>query len=97
MESFGRDTYFHNNYVEILASGGIVGFFVYYGIYFYIIKEMIKNKKNKDIYFYISFALIFILLFMDYASVSYYSKSRYFYFVILFLQVKFMKSSKRLG
>ena len=97
LESFGRDTYFHNNYVEILASGGIVGFFVYYGIYFYIVKEMIKNKKNKDMYFYISFILIFILLFMDYASVSYYSKSRYFYFVILFLQVKLMKSSKRLG
>lgn len=97
LESFGRDTYFHNNYVEILASGGIVGFFVHYGIYFYIVKEMIKNKKNKDMYFYISFILIFILLFMDYASVSYYSKSQYFYFVILFLQVKLMKSSKRLG
>ena len=30
-------SYFHDNYVEVLSSGGILGFIIYYGMYGYII------------------------------------------------------------
>ena len=91
----GEDTYFHNNYVELLACGGVIGTIVYYNIYYYLIKNLIKNRKNiKDKYFSLCMILIILLLFMDYANVTYFSKTQYFYFMMLFLEVKFLKSKK---
>lgn len=40
-------TYAHNNYVEILASLGIIGFLTYYGIYFYGLHEAFKYRRNE--------------------------------------------------
>ena len=89
------DTYFHNNYVELLACGGIIGTIIYYNIYFYLIKEMLKNKHNKDVYYNFCVILIILLLFMDYANVTYFSKTQYFYFVILFLEIQNLRKSSR--
>lgn len=45
----GVDTYSHNNFVEILVSGGIIGFCIYYFIYAYLIKKLWKPAfKYKD-------------------------------------------------
>lgn len=32
---------------------------------------------------------------MDYANVTYFSKTQYFYFVILFLEIQFLRKSSR--
>ena len=95
LESFGRDTYFHNNFVELLACGGLIGFFIYYNIYLYILNVIYRFNGVKEKYKFLCVIIIFILLFMDYASVSYYSKGRYFYFVILFLEIQFLRKSSR--
>lgn len=82
MESIGRPTYLHNNFVELLATTGIIGFALYYLVYFYIIINCIKllNKKNK----YINMVLIIFItnLILEYGVVSYYSKSTYIYILL---------------
>lgn len=95
LESFGSDTYFHNNFVELLACGGLIGFFIYYNIYLYIFNNLYKFRNIKEKYKFLSIIMIFILLFMDYASVSYYSKGRYFYFLILFLEISFIRQKAK--
>ncbi len=53
--------YTHNNYIEILTSGGLISFFIYYSIYIYAaIKNFYKSKKN-DISLYIILSLIGLL------------------------------------
>ena len=86
--SIGRDTYLHNNYVELLADGGVIGFLSYYSIYFFIITQLWKHRKSKDPYLVISAVLTVLFLVMDYGGVSYYSKSRYLYFLVFFLEIK---------
>ena len=81
-----RDTYLHNNYVELLADGGIVGFLSYYSIYIILVYSMIKNRIKADSYFVLSSVLLIIMLLMDFGSVSYYSKCNYFYLMIVFLE-----------
>ena len=63
------DAYLHNGFVEMLAAGGIIGFFIYYGAFVY-------------------------LFFREYAMVSLYSKSTYFYFMILFLFINLLQKRK---
>lgn len=85
----GTSTYLHNNYVELLASGGIIGFSLYYSIYVYFVYQLLtlyKNKKSQTTI--LCLILIWLLLVMDYGAVSYYSKSTFFYFLIFSLQIK---------
>lgn len=88
---FGYDHYLHNNFVELLAGVGIIGFFCYYSMYFYIIRNMLKYMYTKDRELSICFVIIVILLAMDYGMVSYYAKETYFYLMIGFLMVKNLK------
>lgn len=89
------DTYFHNNYVELLACGGLIGTVIYYNIYLYLIIKLLKNKHNKDAYYNFCVILIVLLLFMDYANVTYFSKTQYFYFMILFLEIQYLRKNSR--
>jgi O-antigen ligase len=90
------DAYLHNNYVELLAAGGVIGFVLYYGIYVYLIGNLwaIKIRKSGD--YIIVCTLIIVFLIKDYGMVSMYSKSTYFYFVIFFLAVRKMRKRKNL-
>lgn len=75
MQHFGYTTYLHNNYVELLASGGFVGTSLFYSIYIYII---IKLKYNWNRYNIKKIAFVMLLLMqlaMDFGNVSYYSKT----------------------
>lgn len=87
LHGVGDYTYYHNNYVEILSSGGILGFLIYYGMYAYVTYNLFKNKCLK--YSEITLVLIIMIvnLVMDYGSVSYYSKSTYVFFALFFLSV----------
>ncbi len=38
----GLDTYAHNNYYELLANNGLIGFSLYYGFYVYLIAKISK-------------------------------------------------------
>ena len=84
-------SYLHNNYVELLACGGIVGFIAYYYIYyriFALIKCRVANLgwSHETI---VSLALIIGQLVLDLFAVNYYSKVQYIVFAFAFLALKY--------
>lgn len=88
LQHFGYTTYLHNNYVELLASGGIVGTSIFYSIYVYLV---LKLKSNWNVYSSEKMAvllLIIVQLSMDFGLVSYYSKETYFYIMLFFMFIK---------
>lgn len=91
------DAYLHNNFVEMLAAGGIIGFLFYYFFsYGYLAVKFFKLKREKDNYWVICCVLWVLLLFRDYALVSMYSKETYFYFMIFFLTIEKMNERKEI-
>ena len=86
------DSYLHNNFVELLAGGGLIAFFLYYAMYAYLIVNMIKYRNFRDNEFWLCAILITLLLIMDYGMVSYTSKQTYYYFMVFFLMVKNLKT-----
>lgn len=89
-----RRTYLHCNFVEILASGGIIGFIVYYAIYYKIAKNLIKYKRFR-ISSNLCLVLITLMILMDYGMVTYYDKQQYLYFMCFFLQIDFLKNDAK--
>ncbi|HFD2030267.1 TPA: O-antigen ligase family protein [Clostridium perfringens] len=94
LQAEGRSTYLHNNYVELLACGGIIGFTIYYYVYMYLLYNIFKLRKYKSDYTILCIILIVLLLGMDYGSISYYSKITYFYFVVFFMEVQLLKKRR---
>ena len=87
MAATGHSTYLHNNFIELLASGGIVGFSIYYGMITYLIIKLLPFALKKES---ISDACLIVLIvhtIADYGTVSYYTKGTYFIFALCFLQV----------
>jgi len=81
-------TYFHNNYIEMLACGGIVGFWLYYQILFIAFFQLFRQRFCPDKNTLLGLILIVLILVLDIGAVSYGSKSTYFYLMILFIQIK---------
>ena len=78
-------TYLHNNFVELLASVGVIGFLSYYMVHIIIIYYFVKKRKKFNDYYLICLCVFAGLLMLDYGIVSYYSKTMYVYFIIYFL------------
>ena len=88
---YGNAHYLHNNYMEMLACGGIVGFLIHYWIYVYLLRVYIKNFKHHEKEFNICFVLLIFKLIMDIGAVSYYSKTTYFYLLLFIMGVTKIK------
>lgn len=82
----GYDSYLHNNYIELLADGGVIGFFLYYGMYIYLVHRLIKYGRRDDPEAKLCLVLIACLLVADYGVVSYYTKSTYYFLMVFFLK-----------
>ena len=80
--------YLHNNYIELLCCGGIIGFLIYYSRFIYMIMVLIKNVWNKSSDYFPCLIIMILILVFDYGHVTYYVKSDQIYFVLLFLQIK---------
>lgn len=80
--SFNLGTYLHNNYVELLATVGLVGFMLYYLLYFISLIKLLFYRKY-DIDKILILLLIIINLLLDIACVSYYSFQNYVYFILI--------------
>lgn len=94
---YGLDHYLHNNYVELLSCGGIIGFIIYYSIYIYILVTLIKNRRYRDKEWDICFVLLIIRLVMDYGYVSYVEKETYVYLLLFWFEVYRIKYVRKTG
>jgi len=89
----GWSTYLHNNFVELLATTGIVGFFIYYSAFIGPLVCLIKYRKYKNREYDVVFALLMMLLLMDYGTISFYTKDTYIYFMVFFLEQEALKKN----
>ena len=88
-------SYLHNNFIELLAGGGMICFVCYYSMYIYIIYNLIKYRKY-DMHRAV-FGIIWAImtLCMDFGMVTYYSKTQWFYLLVMFLNIYHMKKSAK--
>jgi len=94
---YGNNHYLHNNFIELLACGGIIGFLIYYSMWIYLLYVFIKNRNYKDSKYNICFILLIIHMVMDYGLVSYYSKGTYVFLFLFWLEAKQLIDKKRSG
>ena len=87
--------YLHNNFAEILAGGGLVGFTIYYSIYAYIFVRFVRYRRYATLETAVCTTLLIMALVEDYASVTYYAKETYFYLMLGFLETEKLKRSCR--
>ncbi|WP_197028368.1 O-antigen ligase family protein [Bacillus sp. EB01] len=88
-------TYSHNNYIEILISGGIPSLIFYYFIRLIILVRLFLNQ-NKDFINKLLFVILLILLILDYGFVSYFDRIYILLFVFVLCgygQIKYKRSS----
>lgn len=90
----GFNTYLHNNYVELLASVGLVGFILYYIPIIILLAKCWKYRKESDSSL-ICFVILCIQVVNDYASVSYFSKTTYILFAISWAVVAGIERNKK--
>lgn len=91
LRTMGWETYLHNNYIEMLACGGLVGTVLYYSLFILPAVRLFKQRSVPFSETYLCLILIFIMLLMDFGTVSYYVKSTYFYLMLFFVQVEINK------
>ena len=80
--------YLHNNFIELLCCGGIIGFTVFYARYCYLLILLIKNYIRRNDVFFTCAIIAIIIIVMDYGFVSYYSKMIQGFQVMMFLQAE---------
>ncbi len=90
----GYFTYLHNNYIELLATVGIIGTLLFYNFYYHIFKKLKNMIKDRDSLAIITFIILTIQIFMDFGSVSYFSKTTYIYFLVGILTVTRKKNDE---
>lgn len=83
----GHNTYLHNNFIELLASGGIVGFCIFYGMILYLVIKLLPFALRKESVSDACLITLIVHTIADYGTVSYYTKGTYFILVLCFLQV----------
>ncbi len=81
---YKHGAYAHNNFADLLANLGIFGLLVYYSLYWYILKRVIRlHKKNDVVILFTCFTIIMIL--MDFAIVSYTNKTIMNFLLVTFI------------
>lgn len=87
----GKNFYAHNNYIEILVGGGIVGFCVYYSYVILLLRRIIGHSR---VYFRYAAICLSIVLVMDFAQVSYYDVIMQMIIVFAFILVRLKPTQK---
>lgn len=92
---YGHNHYLHNNYIELLACGGLVGFFIYYSVWIYLLIVFWKSRKYRDRQYDICFLLLLINVVMDYGLVTYYDKATYLFLLLFWMEKDNLKEQKQ--
>lgn len=66
--------YAHNNFVELLVNGGLIGFLLFYWIYAVVIITGLKRSSRLDGLQAMMLSLVLTLLVMEYGLVDYYNR-----------------------
>lgn len=92
--SYTENRYSHNNYIEILSNLGIIGAFIYYWFYAYVVVKICKLFKNreKNSLFCLSIACFAVLLIAEYAVVSY---SSCLYQIVIFISYMIVRKDEK--
>ena len=77
--------YSHNNFVEILVDFGLIGFALYYLIYFHCFKKLRKGKSDAEKALFSIFLVRFI---MEIALVTYYDKLNWIFVAFCLINTK---------
>ena len=91
----GVNTYLHNNYIELLACGGIFGAMLYYTPYLALGKTFFKRRCFEKSGTTICAILLLLLLMWDVGAVSYNTKIRYLFMMIFFIQADRLKYTEK--
>ena len=81
------DAYLHNNFVELLCGGGLVGFILYYAMFIYLFVCLFKYRKADFEAFSVALIWLGLMLIMNYGMVTYYSKLQWYYLLVHFVNV----------
>ena len=95
MARYGHNHYLHNNYVEMLACGGLVGFLLYYSVYFYLIGCFVRRHKSRDRFYVICLVLLALHMAMDFGIVSYYGKETYVFLLLFFMEAQRLRAAAK--
>ncbi len=90
-------TYLHNNYVELLATLGIIGFLLYYYSYYYVIYNYLKYRKYRNKYYDIVFIIFMVNLVSEVGLVSYASIGTCLYLLLGYLVFHNKNDIKNIG
>ena len=92
---WGHNHYLHNNYVELLATLGIVGTLLYYGIFIYFLKIFWKYRKTeRDKNYDICIVILILKLIMDYGAVFFYNRETYIFILLFWIETSKLKSGQ---
>lgn len=83
----GRETYSHNNFIEIAVNNGLLGLILYYSMYLYIIFKFIRLRLVRDYLGKLMVILLFIIIIIGTGEVQYYS---YQYYILLTIAAKLL-------
>lgn len=75
----------HNNFIELLACGGIVGFLIHYSFYIYLFMQFWHMRKFRDEVFDICITLLLVRFVMGYGYIQYYSTMTYFNLMVFYM------------
>lgn len=91
IEQYYGHVHLHNNFVELLACGGIIGFLIHYSIYLNIFAGFWKTRKHRTREYDICFILFLIRFVMGYGHIQYYQIVTYFNLMVFFLFISRIK------
>ena len=87
IEEYYGHVHLHNNFIELLACGGLVGFLIHYSIYAYIAFGFWKYRKYRDSVYDICLVLFVIRFALGYGYIQYFQIETYFYLLITVLEI----------
>lgn len=90
---YGVALYSHNNFIETFVGGGVIGFVIYYSLYF-IIASKIKRKVSQYDYSYLIFVMCIVLLFNHLSIVVLQERFVWLLLAILYTGAKYLENNQ---